>query len=512
MNARNVEVMGIKYLANRMLTRISGMLAALFLVLECVVPVEAQATQNYMSVKQFIAAMEDAVGPLNIETTLKPNKKVTLGDAAILLVKAEKALGGEKVSKATADYILENRIAIKGKSSATRRRYLAKAYALGFIKGSSCGQYSGVRKFRINLKCSVTACKKMILRLKYTKHRYQMSPDYRLLRISKSGMPVLADMYEYILEDYPNGYYDSMFNFMIAQATPGNALQNELWVKRGCDVYLRKMTWDTAFSKLTFDDRITFLSDYDSSDRLGVYSAYVLPCEYDSFAGYVNKTTGRLSMPLNVTEKRAMADKAEEYAMYALNVDYRTIADDIQWQRYMIDNGIQKEEIEEYIKACIEDELIIECDSAAADISGIYYDKTPFTFKNSEGVVRTYAHYRVINDNGRAFEDGGLTICNGAARQCLRNTEISEDGLIYEWAPEDSWQEGFFDIGIDIDGKVNAAVFDVVRFKGVYVRAFGYPCETPCYYPGTLTVDGIISTRMKNMTKEKYLAEWGYLY
>lgn len=474
--------------------------------------VGVNADSKYMTVEEFIDAIKAEFDDVTIKTKLNPGKTLTVGDAAILLVKAAYAMGEEKIPENTVEFIAENRLKIQGKTSDTRRKYLARAFALGLVKGAKVEEFSEVRSFRINQKCSKSRCKSMISRLKDKSKRYRLSPDWRLLRTGKKNMPVLEDMYEYILEDYPNDYYDTMFNFMIAQAVPGNAVQNRLWKERGCDVYLRKMTWDTTFSKLTLDDRMNFLKNYDSSDRLGIYSAYILPCEYDDFAANYSKATGCLSMPLNASAKRAMADAAEEYAMYAMNVDYRTISSDSHWRSYMLDNGVTREAVDEYIAACIRDELIIECDCTAADISGIYYDRSPFTFKSSEGVVRTYARYRVLSDNGSEFPDGNLIIPNGSGRQCLRNTRISDDGTVYEWVDTDEWQDGYFDIGVDADGRINAAVFDIVRFKGVFIGAFGYPCETPCYYPGTLTVDGILATRMKNMTKEKYLAEWGYLY
>ncbi len=470
------------------------------------------AAAGKTTVGDFITMLEDADDRIVIKTNLKRNKKLILQDACVLLVKAYESLYGKKISKAETNFIIKNRIYESGRIPSKRIKWMAKAYAYGLISGEKTADYSALRLFKPKAKCSRSACRKMIDRLLHENSRYKLTSDFQMLRISQKNWPKLEKLYPYILDSFPNGYYDCMFNFMVHQAKVFEAKDSPLWNARGCTDYCKVMTWDTTFSKLTFEDRLGIICDYDDDDRLKVYCAYLTPAEYDAGAAGRNKVTGYLGMAMNSERKQAMADTAEEYAMRVLNIDYRTIADDIEWQEYMLKNGIDRSDIDRYIKECIEDELIIECDMTAADISGIYFDKTPFTFSRSEGVVRTYAHYRVVSDNGKAFPFDELTISNGAGTQCLRNTVVSDDGYMFVWDPCNEWQDGYFDIGMESDTEVNAAVFDVMRYKAVYIEAFGYPCETPSYYRGTYTVEGALKYRKTNRTREQYMEEWGYLY
>ncbi len=470
------------------------------------------AAAGKTTVGDFITMLEDADDRIVVKTNLKRNKKLILQDACVLLVKAYESLYGKKISKTETNFIIKNRIYESGRIPSKRIKWMAKAYAYGLISGEKTADYSALRLFKPKAKCSRSACRKMIDRLLHENSRYKLTSDFQMLRISQKNRPKLEKLYPYILDSFPNGYYDCMFNFMVHQAKVFEAKDSPLWNARGCTDYCKVMTWDTTFSKLTFEDRLGIICDYDDDDRLKVYCAYLTPAEYDAGAAGRNKVTGYLGMAMNNERKQAMADTAEEYAMRVLNIDYRTIADDIEWQEYMLKNGIDRSDIDRYIKECIEDELIIECDMTAADISGIYFDKTPFTFSRSEGVVRTYAHYRVVSDNGKAFPFDELTISNGAGTQCLRNTVVSDDGYMFVWAPCNEWQDGYFDIGMESDTEVNAAVFDVMRYKAVYIEAFGYPCETPSYYRGTYTVEGALKYRKTNRTREQYMEEWGYLY
>jgi hypothetical protein len=470
------------------------------------------AASGKVTVRDFVEMLEEADAGISIKTDMKPGKRLIMQDACVLLVKAYESLYGKKVSKKDTDFIIQNRIYGSEKISSKRIRWIAKAYAYGLVAGEPVKEYSDMRRFKPKAKCSRSACKKMTARLIDEGKRYKLSPSFQMLRISTKNRPKLEEFYPYILDSYPNGYYDCMFNFMVHQAKVFEAKESPLWNARGCGDYCKVMTWDTTYSKLNFDDRLGIVCDYDDNDRLKVYCAYLTPAEYDAGAAGRHEETGYLGMAMSAERKRKMADTAEKFAMRILNVDYRTIADDAEWQEYMLKNGMDRSDIDRYIKECIEDELIIECDMTAADISGIYFDKTPFTFSRSEGVVRTYAHYRVVNDNGKGFPYDELTISNGAGTQCLRNTVVSEDGYTFVWDPCNDWQDGYFDIGMESDTEVNAAVFDVMRYRAVYIAAFGYPCETPSYYRGSYTVDGALKYRKKNRTREQYMEEWGYLY
>lgn len=511
-NVRYVEVTVIK---RRIIASIMSISMSIIIGLTPAVCVSASETpERTVTVRTFIREIKKRNNDAKIKTGIRKSAPVTVEIAAVLITKADEQLHGTKVSDETVSFIMKNRISDIRRAKKSRREYIAKAYAEGLIAGISSGSYSNARIIEPLRKCTYDECIAMIDRLINEEKRYRMSEDYRLLRIDEDTMPVLAQFYEYVLEDFPNEYYDTVFNFMTNQAMPGEAEASSLWKKRRCSTYCGAMTWDCTYSKLTYNDRKEILKNYDSTDVLAVYSAFLYPCEYDKFAKERREKEGYLGMPVCIEEKQAMTAAAEEYAMHALNIDYRTIDEDVAWKEYMYKNGIMAEDMEQYIENVKKDELIIECDKVAADVAGIYYDRTPFTFKSSEAVVKVYAHYRVVSDNGRSFLRGGLTVNSGMGTQCLRLTRISDDGLSYEWTPTDTWQDAVFDIGMDRNGsgKINTALFNIVHNKTKYIEAQGFPCESECYYPGLLTIDGRINQSYKNMTRKEYLEKWGYRY
>lgn len=439
------------------------------------------------------------------------SKPITLEAAVYLLVGADEYMNGVTFSKEDADYVKKQRISNISSVRTAYRTKFAKGYLMGLIAGTSNGAYSDSRTFHPKKKCTESECRRLLERFVNPEKRYKLSPDKQLCRTSEKNLPKLSAYYPYILDSYPNAYYDCMFNFMCNQARPDNAVQDPLWKTRDCGVYKSTMTWDETFSKLNYDDRKDKLTNYDSNNRLCTYCAFMYPSEYDRYALQRHEESGYLGMPLDYASKEAVAAKAREYAEKALNVDYRTLREDTGWQEYMLKNGIDAETLERYITAAEKDELVLECDITAADAGSMYMDRTPFTFKRSDAVVRVYAHYRIASDNGTEFPKGGLTVGSDICLQTLRNTRISDDGFMYVVDECFDWQDGYFDIGITGSGAINAAIFDVVRYKGKFIALFGYPCETPCYYPGTYTTTGVIEQFYKGK-EQRYYEEWGYLY
>ncbi len=443
---------------------------------------------------------------------LRSGKKLTLSDVSRIVAGVLVQFGEDMPTDSKSKYILTDRLSLDDNVSDADAIYLAQLYSKGLIKGDSIGTCCPKRSINSSEPIGKKEAKGIISRLFNENQRYRLTEDYQLIRIDTASYPKFSDYYSYILEDYPNEYYDTVFNFMVNQAVPENALTNRLWKKYGCTTYKNYMTWDTAFSKIPYSARRNMLLNYDSKDRLGIYSSYIFPHEYDKFAKWRNKKTGYLGMPLTADGKQEMADGAADFVMHALNVDYRTIDKDLDWQDFMLKQNITVEELHDYISECKKDELIIECSFAAADKSAVYFDRTPFTFKFCEGVVRVYAQYRIVNDNGKAFDGGNLSIGLGGGRECLRDTTIDEAGERYIAIRNDKLQEGYFDIGVLGNGNVVASMINNLRYRCPYIAVFGYPCEFPVNYPGTYTVKGMITHVRKGISFDKYMEKWGYLY
>ena len=90
-------------------------------------------------------------------------------------------------------------------------------YAKGIIKGYSNGKYIQNRKFNGSGYLTTTGAKNIIKLVTNTKSRAKISPDGQLIR--NTNLPKNADSYEYILECFPNKFYEKKFEFMLFETS-----------------------------------------------------------------------------------------------------------------------------------------------------------------------------------------------------------------------------------------------------------------------------------------------------
>lgn len=353
----------------------------------------------------------------------KYSEKLTKSDAAVVLVNADEFLHGKSISEELVNTIIEKRISDIDKVSIARREYVAKAYALGFLKGNSNGEYSTDRSMKAWQKVSISTAKSLVSLLNDTENRSKISPDGQLLRTTK--LPSNAEFYPYILASYPNEYYDWEFRFMKGlvyvpdEKRPGREVQVP-WFKTEQCKNERKYSW-------------AYPIDMDSLDNTKKNN-------------YVGNGFITRQEAANIG-KKVWAEKAKEYLVASFNIDYRTIEKDQDWyntvlsldceyqNKYSQDNT--EKYISKYIKAVVDNETIIECDKVAVDISTLYYH---LGFK-----LRCYVHYRVISAKDTSSK---------ARISPLAYTKFSYPD--YENIVLGEWRDGYFDLDVDpSDGKFN---------------------------------------------------------
>ena len=188
------------------------------------------ATSSKIKLYNFIKLTVQATG-LQVETTylnaaLKAgivkvgdfsdySKYTTRTDAAVILNRADEYLHGDKVDADLLSLILSSRISDINKINADKREAVAKIYAKGFIKGYSNGYYIKSREFRGSEYMTTGGAKSIVGMLKDTKKRAKLSPDGQLIRTT--NLPKNASKYEYILETYPNSFYEMKFMYQLAE-------------------------------------------------------------------------------------------------------------------------------------------------------------------------------------------------------------------------------------------------------------------------------------------------------
>ncbi|WFR58725.1 S-layer homology domain-containing protein [Anaerocolumna sp. AGMB13025] len=303
------------------------------------------ATSSKIKLYNFIKLTVQATG-LQVETTylnaaLKAgivkvgdfsdySKYTTRTDAAVILNRADEYLHGDKVDADLLSLILSSRISDIKKINADKREAVAKIYAKGFIKGYSNGYYIKSREFRGSEYMTTGGAKSIVSMLKDTKKRAKLSPDGQLIRTT--NLPKNASKYEYILETYPNSFYEMKFMYQRA-----------------------KYSFDPVEGK-----------DYASPVKVG--SSMVGWLETDSNGKCVYVDDWMKKVELNLKTR--------------LNVDYRTV--DTTWLNNLRStyyvfgkselNKDTTDDIKEYIQIVKKNKIVIKSSVISVEPSTLYLD------------------------------------------------------------------------------------------------------------------------------------------
>lgn len=332
-------------------------------------------------------------------------KSLSRSDAAVILARADEYLYEETVSDALIEFLIDSRISDIEKAGEARRPYIAKCFQLGYLVGRSDGLYTKTRTFQPAGKISRTTAALLVERLLDISKREPMTKDGQLIRTT--NLPDYADKYEYILDSFPNEFYDWDFYFM--------SFRNNGQKKYLMDDYKEIERWAYPRS----------IKAYSSKQKYWYYN--------------INKQETVYDKELFDNCKYKWVQNVEDYLKLAFNVDYRTLKTDKEWidgmKNVIVQEGSYERKLEKYINAAVKNKTIIECDKVAADISSIYA-------YSGQYVVRCYVHYRI---------NSAITI------------DRSEDfvsPILYGgyWGTayllnykEGEWRDGYFDVEVTQD-------------------------------------------------------------
>ena len=295
--------------------------------------------------------------------------------------------------------VLEKRISDIKDISKSKREAVASIVAKGIIKGYSNGMYVQNREFRGNKKITVSGAKGVINLVLNPTKRALISPDGQLIRTTK--LPKNADKYKYILDCFPNEYYEMKFQFM-------------------------------------------YLSDYLSGDMGEDEYAYPNEVDYEFlYNKYYHK-----QMNLEIGKYGhydAALSNTEKYLRHIFDVDYRTVNNEwkgglasslslYSWQDRVFN------QIDNYVKDIKKNHTVVVLDRIAID-PGAMYESRGFL------CVRAYVKYCVTADD-MSVPTSQLVYGPNISIENLKNNEWrdeifdvfveyrSED-YIYKWAPSD---------------------------------------------------------------------------
>ena len=329
---------------------------------------------------KFNVSLEDAqtigaaisMGLMKATTFTTVKKNIKRSEAAIIMAKAHELVYGannrpdsEEFTQDDIDLVIKERITdIKKIKLSANKTWFAKAYLYGFIKGSSDGQYTHSRTFKPGAYPTKSTLTGMIDMLFHTDKRVKLSYDWQVCRTTK--LPKTAYLYEYILDSFPNSYYDTWFN---TSFTVNNVFTEGIGSGTLKERMLRKNFFFVRPSEIVEFSELDFDADRDRFHYAG--------------REFWNESR-------NMTVPTKMVKSAEEFYTYALNVNYKTIENDKEWKKGM-SKYLTEDEINDYIKHCKENKTVIECDKVAADLSSVYWFAGEYQCK-------IYAHFKVVSD------------------------------------------------------------------------------------------------------------------
>lgn len=375
----------------------------------------AEAAEIYISVENYskaianeinITAVNDsyteglkAVGIIREGEFSSYDDNITRGDAMVILSRADEYLNGTEVTSELVQTAIDKRISDIGKVTEIKRVDVAKAYLKGFMKGYSNGAYCTDRELKVTKKITKEGALSCIAMLKNKSKRAKISPDGQLIRTK--NLPKTAKNYPYILESFPNEYYDWKLRYEGAVITGENGKEIEQ----------------------------IYLVDYAS------------PADIDQLKN--------IRYPDFKEVKKEYLDewvvKAKKHIEQIFSANYQTLDD--TWIEEVMKNHfsyntaydvLPRKQLKKYVERAISNKTILECGKVAVDGSTLYYYGGSF-------YMRFYVKYRVISSNILMSANDKVNV-----------KENPYGALLYSFLPVNlegftlnQWKEGCFDIELD---------------------------------------------------------------
>lgn len=272
----------------------------------------------------------------------------------------QKIIDGDRKVQA----VYDERISDLNKVTKSKRQDVAEAAAKGIIKGYSNGKYIQNRSFKGSSKITASGAKGVVTMVLDSSKRALISPDGQLIRTTK--LPKNASEYPYILECFPNAFYEMGFQFQVGSSTW------EEWMDRSNYSYPNEVS----------NKSIEYVYSHFIDPGMKPYKFYDTTME-----------------------------KAKQYVSNVFDVDYRTVDD--EWIERTADTYIPfggasiNKRIDRYILAMKKNHVVVESSIVSLEPSTLYY-------YNDSYYVRVYVKYRVTANTLKVEDDyelifGGMT-------------------------------------------------------------------------------------------------------
>ena len=316
------------------------------LVTELKLPIDSSLEEPYIEAAKVAGIIKE--GDFKQYT-----ENLTRTDVAVLTNRADEYLNGDKIDSKLLSIVLEKRISDIKSVAVDKREAVAKVFAKGIIKGYSNGYYIQNRSFKGNGYVTAGTAKEVVSLVKNPSKRAKISPDGQLIRTT--NLPKYGKYYPYILESFPNKYYDWKFEY------EGQYKVNPRTDEKTPYVYLEEYASPKDIDKITDFDNFPAVKDEYLDDWV---------------------------------------QKVKTYTECVFNADYRTI--DEEWVNKLLsadysnghDNLVKQKKgnLEQHIKKMKANKTIVQSSKIAVDGSSLYYFRGCY-------VLRVYVKYRILSSN-----------------------------------------------------------------------------------------------------------------
>lgn len=328
-------------------------------------------------------------GILAKEEVRKAEEELTNQEAALLLYRASQKFScksSETVVEASKKY---DRISDKKGIKEEYRDAVYFCFGNGIMPGKNDGEYSHTRSFEPKATLNDVDGKTYCKRLFNPEERVPMSPDAQVIRTT--NLPVQAKLYPYILESFPNVYYDTNYYYMYNIGTDDRAFPTTAKDSGFLETWCTPSTVE-AFSK-------------SQPERCKIYTS-----EWDYLG------SEKVGMDKVVERYRDTWEKqAREYLELVFNFDYRTVREDVEWQNKIKNlnafyhewgKGVREgscagisgidEWFDNFLDYAELNHTIVECSDIDFDMSTLFYserfhDAHPYT-------IRVHLRYKITTD------------------------------------------------------------------------------------------------------------------
>lgn len=293
----------------------------------------------------------------------KYSYQLTKSDAAVILVNADEYLHGVTVKEELINTIIKERISDITSVSKARRTYIAKAYALGYLKGTSNGIYSRNRSIKAWEKVSTSTAKSLVSMISDKSKRGKITEDGQLIRTT--NLPEFSTYYPYILDSFPNDYYDWEFAYMQYMSNGKPLYGTKNWINLK----------DYASPK-------EFLKYKDNTKTWNVFNSR-------------NPITSKELFNLCADKWQS---NAEKYLNLVFNVNYKSLKNDKDWYKgiketywqYGSEDFKDYKRLDNYIDSAIKNKTIVESKYIGVDKSSIYVCM-------GSVYIRAHVKYRIVS-------------------------------------------------------------------------------------------------------------------